>query len=174
MWHSVPVERLGIPVLKVTDGPNGARGAEGTSGPASACFPADIALAATWNLALAEHVGQALDEETRAKGAHILLGPTVNIHRSPLSGRNFEFFLEDPYLSGRMATAYITGLQNQGIGACIKQWATVQDKILVTLEGRFRLISLGHRCRRPGCPSAHVTLISAEPARLSGRSSTRR
>ncbi len=122
LWHTVPVERLGIPALKVTDGPNGARGAEGTLGLTSACFPAGIALGATWNPALVERIGQALADETRAKGAHILLAPTVNIHRSPLSGRNFEFFAEDPYLSGRMAVAYITGLQSRGVGACIKHF----------------------------------------------------
>lgn len=122
LWHTVPISRLGIPALKVTDGPNGARGAQGSIGPTSACLPADIALAATWNLALVEQVGQVLGDETRAKGAHILLGPTVNIPRSPLSGRNFEFFSEDPYLAGRMATAYIRGLQSRGVGACIKHF----------------------------------------------------
>jgi beta-glucosidase len=122
LWHTVPVERLGIPVLKVTDGPNGARGAEGSMGPASVCFPAGIALGATWNPALVERIGQALGDETKAKGAHILLAPTVNIHRSPLSGRNFEFYAEDPYLSGRMAIAYIQGLQSRGVGACIKHF----------------------------------------------------
>ena len=122
MWHTVPVERLDIPVLKVTDGPNGARGTEETMGTTSVCFPSGIALAATWNTDLVERVGQALGDETKAKGAHILLGPTVNIHRTPLSGRNFEFYSEDPYLSGRMATAYILGLQSRGVGACIKHF----------------------------------------------------
>ncbi len=122
LWHTVPLPRLGIPQLKVTDGPNGARGAQGSMGPSSACLPADIALGATWNPALVEQVGQVLGDETRAKGAHILLGPTVNLHRSPLSGRNFEFFAEDPYLAGRMAVAYIRGLQSRGVGACIKHF----------------------------------------------------
>ncbi|MGB7539060.1 MAG: glycoside hydrolase family 3 C-terminal domain-containing protein, partial [Anaerolineales bacterium] len=122
MWHSVPIERLGIPALKVTDGPNGARGADGSMAPASACFPAGVALAATWNPELVERVGRALGEETRAKGAHLLLAPTVNIHRSPLSGRSFEFFSEDPFLTSRMAVAYIHGVQSQGVGACIKHF----------------------------------------------------
>jgi beta-glucosidase len=122
MWHTNPIERLGIPVLKVTDGPNGARGTEETMGSTSVCFPAGIALAATWNTELVECVGQALGDETRAKGAHLLLGPTVNMHRTPLSGRNFEFYSEDPYLAGRMATAYIRGLQSRGVGACIKHF----------------------------------------------------
>ena len=121
-WTTVPVERLGIPAIKVTDGPNGARGSQARGGPSSACFPVGIALAATWNPELVERVGMALAEETKAKGAHILLAPTVNIHRSPLNGRNFECYSEDPYLSGRMATAYINGLQSQGVGACIKHF----------------------------------------------------
>ena len=108
-WYTVPVERLGIPSLKMTDGPNGARGAGGfTSGVKATCFPAEISLASTWNLDLIERVGQALAHETKMKGAHVLLGPTVNMQRSPLGGRNFECFSEDSYLSARMAVAYIT------------------------------------------------------------------
>src|SRR5258708_7151716 len=124
MWHTTPIERLGIPALKVTDGPHGARGSEGFTGAVtSACFPAEIALAASWNTALVERVGQALGQETRDKGAHVLLAPTVNIHRSPLAGRNFGCFSEDPYLSARMAVAYITGVQSQGVGATVKHYA---------------------------------------------------
>jgi beta-glucosidase len=122
LWHSVPIERLGIPAMRVTDGPNGARGSGGSSGPASACFPVGSALGATWNPELVERVGAALGEETSAKGAQILLAPTVNIHRSPLAGRNFECYSEDPYLTSRMAVAYIKGLQSQGVGACIKHF----------------------------------------------------
>jgi beta-glucosidase len=121
-WTTVSIERLGIPAIKVTDGPIGPRGAYGNMGPTSACFPAGVALAATWNPDLVERVGMALGEEVKAKGAHILLAPTVNIHRSPLAGRNFECYSEDPYLSGRMAVAYIRGLQSQGVGACIKHF----------------------------------------------------
>ncbi|MBN1138465.1 MAG: glycoside hydrolase family 3 C-terminal domain-containing protein [Anaerolineae bacterium] len=122
MWHTVPVERIGIPAIKVTDGPNGARGSKQRGGPSSACFPVGVALAATWNPDLVRQVGQALAEEVKAKGAHILLAPTVNIHRSPLAGRNFECYSEDPYLTGRMAVAYIDGLQSMGVGACIKHF----------------------------------------------------
>ena len=121
-WHTIPVERLGIPALKMSDGPNGARGDAFSGGVTAAAFPAGTALAATWNTALVERVGQALAEETKTKGAQVLLGPTVNIHRSPLGGRNFESFSEDPYLTARMAVAYITGLQSQGIGACVKHY----------------------------------------------------
>ncbi|MFL5663511.1 MAG: glycoside hydrolase family 3 protein, partial [Ktedonobacteraceae bacterium] len=123
MWHTTPVQRLNIPALKVTDGPNGARGSSSfTDGVKAACFPAEIALASTWNTELIERVGQALGQEAKTKGAHVLLAPTVNIHRSPLGGRNFECFSEDPYLSARMAVAYIMGVQSQGIGATIKHF----------------------------------------------------
>ncbi|GIV99844.1 glycoside hydrolase family 3 protein [Roseiflexus sp.] len=124
MWTTTPIERLGIPAIKVTDGPNGARGAGGFVGGAvtAACFPVGIALAATWNSRLVEEVGEALAEEAQSKGARLLLAPTVNIHRSPLNGRNFECYSEDPYLSARMAVAYITGLQRRGVGATIKHY----------------------------------------------------
>lgn len=123
MWYTVPIERLGIPSVKMTDGPNGARGAGSlTSGVKTTCFPAGIALASSWNTELVERVGQALADEAKMKGAHVLLGPTVNIQRSPLGGRNFECFSEDPYLSARLAVAYITGLQKEGVGASIKHY----------------------------------------------------
>src|SRR5579884_2929997 len=123
MWYTVPVERLGIPSLKMTDGPNGARGAGSlTGGVKTTAFPAEISLASTWNIELVERVGQALADEARMKGAQVLLAPTVNIQRSPLGGRNFECFSEDPYLSARLAVAYINGLQREGVGASIKHY----------------------------------------------------
>ncbi len=122
-WYTVPVERLGIPSLKTTDGPNGARGAGGfTSAVKATCFPAEISLASTWNTDLLERVGQALAREAKMKSAQVLLAPTVNIQRSPLGGRNFECFSEDPYLTARLAVAYITGLQREGVGASIKHF----------------------------------------------------
>ncbi len=121
-WHTHAIERLGIPALKVTDGPNGARGAWGGLAGASACTPVGTALAATWNTALIEEIGGLLADETRAKGADVLLAPTVNLHRTPLAGRNFECFSEDPYLSGEMACAYIRGVQSRGVGCCIKHF----------------------------------------------------
>ncbi len=123
MWYTVPIERLGIPSLKMTDGPNGARGAGSfIGGVKTTAFPAAISLASTWNTELVERIGQALADEARMKGAQVLLAPTVNIQRSPLGGRNFECFSEDPYLSARLAVAYITGLQQEGVGASIKHY----------------------------------------------------
>jgi len=122
LWHSVAVPRLGIPQFKTTDGPNGARGAWGDMAPQSVATPVGIALGATWNPSLVEKVGNVLADELEAKGAHILLAPTVNIHRTPIAGRNFECYSEDPYLSGMIASAYIRGIQNKGKGACIKHF----------------------------------------------------
>src|SRR5512138_2747605 len=122
LWHSVAIPRLGIPQFKVTDGPNGARGAWGSMGPQSVATPVGIALGATWNPELVEKVGNVLADELKAKGAHILLAPTVNIHRTPIAGRNFECFSEDPFLSGMIAAAYINGIQSKGVGACIKHF----------------------------------------------------
>lgn len=122
LWHTVPVPRLGIPSIRVTDGPNGARGSMGSLAPTSALIPVGIAMGATWNKDLVERVGKLLAEETKIKGSHILLAPTVNIHRTPIAGRNFECFSEDPYLSGMLASSYINGIQNNGAGACIKHF----------------------------------------------------
>jgi len=123
-WHTHAVDRVGIPALKVSDGPNGVRG-EGrdTQEVTSASFPVGTAMGATWNPDLINRVGRALAEETKAKGAQVLLGPTVNMHRAPLAGRNFECFSEDPHLTSRMAVAYIQGLQEGGVGACVKHYA---------------------------------------------------
>jgi beta-glucosidase len=144
MWYTVPVERLGIPSLKMTDGPNGARGAGSlTGGVKTTCFPAGISLASTWNTDLVERVGQALADETKMKGAQVLLGPTVNIQRSPLGGRNFECFSEDPYLSARLAVAYINGLQREGVGASIKHYVCNDEefeRFSISSEVRERVL----------------------------------
>src|SRR6266545_18906 len=122
-WTTVPIERLRIPAIKVSDGPNGARGGGSlVGGVKAASFPVGIALAATWDPALVEHIGQALAEEAQSKGARVLLAPTVNIHRSPLNGRNFECYSEDPFLSAQMGVAYITGVQSKRVAATVKHY----------------------------------------------------
>jgi beta-glucosidase len=129
-WTTVPVERLGIPKIKVSDGPNGARGAGSlVGGVKAACFPAAISLGATWNVALAERMGAALAGQTKSKGASVLLAPTVNIHRSGLNGRNFECYSEDPALTSALAVAYIDGLQNNGVAATIKHFVANESEI---------------------------------------------
>lgn len=119
--HTTPVERLGIPRLMVTDGPHGARGS-GWAGPTSAYFPCGTALGATWDPVLVREVGAAIGRQVLSKGASVLLGPTMNIHRSPLAGRNFECYSEDPYLTARLAVAYVDGVQSMGVGACAKHF----------------------------------------------------
>ncbi len=123
IWHMNGVARLGIPDIKVTDGPNGARG-EGVFGllNSAACFPCGTALGATWNPALVERIGVALGEEAKTKACAVLLAPTVNLHRSPLFGRNFECFSEDPLLSARLAVPYVKGVQSQQVACVIKHF----------------------------------------------------
>jgi len=129
-WHTKAIERLDIPSVMVADGPHGLRKVVGDSQqvdlqkshPAT-CFPTASALAATWNRDLITQVGAALAEECRAEKVGVILGPGANIKRSPLCGRNFEYFSEDPYLSGEMAKCHITGVQSQGIGTSLKHFA---------------------------------------------------
>lgn len=129
-WHFQGIDRLGIPTITVTDGPHGVRKQIGrsdtgdvtTSVPAT-CFPTASALAATWNRDLIYRVGAAIAEECRQEQVGVVLGPGVNIKRSPLCGRNFEYFSEDPYLTGELAKSYIRGVQSQGVGASIKHYA---------------------------------------------------
>ncbi|HEY8599157.1 MAG TPA: glycoside hydrolase family 3 C-terminal domain-containing protein, partial [Thermomicrobiales bacterium] len=113
----------GIPAIKVSDGPNGARGGGSlVGGVRAASFPVGIALGATWDPSLIEEIGRALAAEAHSKGARVLLAPTVNLHRSPLNGRNFECYAEDPFLTARLACAYIAGLQREGVAATIKHF----------------------------------------------------
>ncbi|KAG8717130.1 hypothetical protein FRC09_014708 [Ceratobasidium sp. 395] len=121
-WHTYPVPRLGVPSLRFTDGPNGARGTMFFEGVPAACFPAATGLASSWDLEFAQKVGQAIALDCKDKGAHVLLGPTVNIQRSPLGGRGFESYSEDPHLSGTLARAFIKGVQSENVAATIKHY----------------------------------------------------
>jgi beta-glucosidase len=122
-WWTVPaVERLGIGSLKVSDGPSGVRG-ESMIGRRSLSLPCGMAVGSTWNPALVDELGAVLAAEARSKGVHVVLGPTVCIVRTPLAGRTFESFSEDPLLSARLAVAYVRGVQGGGVGCCIKHFA---------------------------------------------------
>jgi beta-glucosidase len=125
LWSTVAVDRLGIPPVGVTDGPNGARGPTipGVAANTAACVPCGSALGATWNPVLIERVGAMLGEEARTKACRVLLAPTVNIHRSPLGGRNFECYSEDPFLSGKIAAAFVRGVQSIGVVTTVKHFA---------------------------------------------------
>lgn len=129
-WHLKGIDRLGIPEIMVTDGPHGLRKQAGSddhiglnaSVPAT-CFPTASALAATWNRDLVYKVGEAIAEECRQEEVSVILGPGVNIKRSPLCGRNFEYFSEDPYLTGEIASSHINGVQRHGVGTSLKHYA---------------------------------------------------
>lgn len=121
-WHTCKIERLGIPSLRMSDGPNGVRGTRFFNGVPAACFPCGTALASTWDAGLIRSGGRLMGDEAIAKGAHILLGPTVNMQRSPLGGRGFESFSEDPVLAGTMAAATVKGIQDKGVAATIKHF----------------------------------------------------
>ena len=125
-WNTVPIERLGIPSMTMTDGPHGVRSSmieAGRKAGPTTCFPTGVAMAATWNTDLIEKVGAALAEETRGMNCDILLGPCVNIVRHPLAGRNFEAYSEDPVVSGKIGIAWVKGLQSKGVGASLKHYA---------------------------------------------------
>ncbi len=124
-WSSQPIERLNIPSIYMTDGPHGLRREAddgfGNSLPAT-CFPTAACLASSWNTDLLTRVGEAIGKECQTQGVQILLGPGANIKRSPLNGRNFEYFSEDPIVSGEMAAALISGIQSQGVGTSLKHY----------------------------------------------------
>lgn len=129
-FGSRPIPRLGIPSILFSDGPNGIRKQVGTadhlglnpSEPAT-CFPTSVTVACSWDEDLAQELGSALGAEAAAHGVGVLLGPGLNLKRNPLCGRNFEYYSEDPYLSGKLAAAYIRGVESTGVSACPKHFA---------------------------------------------------
>lgn len=136
MWHTKGVERLGIPAVMMCDGPNGLRKQEGDADHLgindsieAVCFPSGAAAASSFDPRLLADMGEELGRECRAVDVQLLLGPAVNIKRSPLCGRNFEYYSEDPFLSGQLAAAYVEGLQSQGVGASIKHFAANNQEL---------------------------------------------
>jgi len=136
-WSLCGIDALGLPSIVLTDGPHGVRLqststdeiAIGANEPAT-CFPTAATLASTWDTALIERVGSALGVESRALGVSVLLGPGANIKRTPLCGRNFEYFSEDPVVSSQIAAAWIRGIQSQGVGASLKHFAVNNQETL--------------------------------------------
>jgi beta-glucosidase len=128
-WTTTPIERLGVPAMTVSDGPHGVRRVANVNDfiagslPAT-CFPTASCMASTWNTDLIHALGQALAEECIALKVDLILGPGVNMKRSPLGGRNFEYYSEDPYLAGEMAANFINGVQSKGVGTSLKHFAT--------------------------------------------------
>jgi len=127
-WTTTPVERLGIPEMTVTDGPHGVRRVEdihtftSMSKPAT-CFPTAACMASTWDVDLIHKLGEAIAEECIALQVDVVLGPGANMKRTPLCGRNFEYYSEDPYLAGEMAASFIMGVQSKGVGTSLKHFA---------------------------------------------------
>ena len=136
-WHTKEIKRLNIPSVMMVDGPHGLRKQEGETdhlglneSVKAVCFPAACATASSFDVDLMEQMGETLGAECQAENVSMLLGPAVNIKRSPLCGRNFEYLSEDPYLAGRMASAYIRGVQSQGVGTSIKHFALNNQETL--------------------------------------------
>ena len=135
-WETVDFEKYGIPSMVMSDGPHGLRRQAGAgdhlglnaSLPAT-CFPTAAGVANSWDEELGEQIGTALAEEAVTMGVNVILGPGLNIKRSPLCGRNFEYFSEDPYHAGKMAAAYVRGIQSQGIAACPKHFAANSQEL---------------------------------------------
>ncbi|MBN2222599.1 MAG: glycoside hydrolase family 3 protein, partial [Vallitaleaceae bacterium] len=128
-WHTQAIDRLGIPAMMVSDGPHGLRKQDlesdhlGINDSIKAvCFPTGVTIASSYDKALINEMGTILGNECQAEGLGVLLGPAMNIKRSPLCGRNFEYFSEDPFLSSTMAAAQIKGIQSQNVGTSIKHF----------------------------------------------------
>lgn len=119
-WHTFPVHRLGIPSLRISDGPNGVRGTKFFNSVPTACIPTGTAMGSCWNADLMYKIGKLMGEQCRAKGAHVLMGPTINMVRSPLSGRSFESLSEDPFLTGLLALSYCKGVHETKVMVCPK------------------------------------------------------
>ena len=136
-WHTKSVDRLGVPSMMLTDGPHGLRKQAGKSDnlglnrsvPAT-CYPTAAALANSWDEEMLELLGERLGLEAASEQVSVLLGPGVNIKRNPLCGRNFEYFSEDPFLSGRAGAALIRGIQRNGVSACVKHFAANSQELL--------------------------------------------
>lgn len=125
-FATAPIPRLGIPALRVSDGPNGVRSNDGQ---AATVFPTGSALAATWNPDVLKTVGAAIGREALAMNVQVMLGPNVNIQRVPLAGRNFEDYSEDPYLAGRIGTAMVQGIQSEGVGTSVKHFVGNEQEL---------------------------------------------
>ncbi|WP_455355677.1 beta-glucosidase [Streptomyces sp. SYSU K217416] len=122
MWSLPAFPEIGLRSLVMSDGPIGVRGVRWTADDPSVALPSPTALAATWDPALARRAGRLLAQEARRKGVHVLLAPTINLHRSPLGGRHFECYSEDPYLTGEIGTGYVQGVQDGGVGTTVKHF----------------------------------------------------
>ncbi|MET9494553.1 glycoside hydrolase family 3 C-terminal domain-containing protein [Streptomyces sp. NPDC006552] len=143
MWSLPALPEIGLASLVMSDGPIGVRGVRWTADDPSIALPSPTALAATWDPALARRAGALLAQEARRKGVHVLLAPTVNLHRSPLGGRHFEAYSEDPLLTGAIGTGYVQGVQSGGVGTTVKHFvANDAETDRFTVDNRVRARAL--------------------------------
>jgi beta-glucosidase len=170
-----PIPRLGVPALPMADAGQGVRGGERTTeGPATA-FPAGVTMASTWDTNLLSRIGKAIGTEARNKGTGVLmlLGPAVNIHRSPLGGRNGEYMSEDPYLAARLAVGYIRGMQETGVAACIKHFACnnqEQDRLSINeIVGERALREIYLPAFEAGVKEGKVWTLMSSYNKINGR-----
>jgi len=167
-WELNGIERLGLPSIMVADGPHGLRKQGGSEGDhmgiggsvPAICFPTAVGLASTWNTELIGEVGVALGQLCKQEQVSVLLGPGINIKRSPLCGRNFEYFSEDPYLTGQLSSAFVQGVQSQGIGTSLKHYAANnQEFSRITVDAIVDERAL----REIYLPAFEYTVKSAQP-----------
>jgi len=171
MWNTVPNNRIGLEKMRVSDGPGGVRGSK-FDGPASMNVPCGTAIAASWDTALVRDIGELLGREVVAKGARVHLAPTINLHRTPVGGRNFECMSEDPYLTAITAREYVLGVQSQGVASCIKHFVgndtefermTIDSQIDERTLREMYLLPFEHAVR-----DAHVMSIMTSYNRING------
>jgi len=143
-WRTHPIDRLGVPAVKMSDGPNGVRGENtGTDRTPSVVIPVGIAQGATWDPELVGRLGDLLGREARRKGAHVVLAPAVNLHRTPVGGRTFEYFSEDPELTAALAVAVVRGIQSHDVAVAVKHFVandTEVDRYSVDVEVDERVL----------------------------------
>ncbi|MDP9791556.1 beta-glucosidase [Catenuloplanes nepalensis] len=158
-WTLPALPEIGLASLVMSDGPVGVRGTGWAPDDPSVALPSPTALAATWDVGLARTAGRMLGQECRRKGVHVLLAPTVNLHRSPLGGRHFECYSEDPFLTGEIGTGYVTGVQDQGVGTTVKHFVGNDSE-----TGRMTVdVRVGERALRELylAPFARITAAGA-------------
>ncbi len=169
-WKTKAIDRLNVPSVWMTDGPNGLRKEKQNAGtnvmkPAetATCFPTAVTAASSWDVEVLEEMGKAIAEEAKALGVSTVLGPGINIKRSPLCGRNFEYMSEDPFLAGALATAYVNGVQNEGVGVSLKHFcANNQEHLRMSID-----TIVDERALREIYLSAFETVVkNAQPATI--------
>ncbi|KAJ5771923.1 hypothetical protein N7520_002452 [Penicillium odoratum] len=159
-WHLHGIERLGIPPIRASDGPNGIRGTKMINGEPASCIPCGTGLASTWDVDLIRRGGQLLAEEATSKGISVILGPTINTPRSPLAGRGFESFSEDPVLAGLISEAFVSGVQSKGVAATLKHFVcNDQEHERMSQDSRLTERALREIYAMP----FQITLRSAKP-----------